>query len=92
MNAGSGLPYTPYVDPTLRVDINSARKPWTFSIDLRLKKHFQLMSLKATGFLEVTNLTDHQNILFVYSRTGKPFDPGFSASAPRRMLITTRAT
>ncbi len=78
VNAGSGLPYTPYVDPTIRVDINSARKPWTYSADLRVKKRFSISSAAFTGFFEVTNLTDHQNVLYVYSRTGKPFDPGFA--------------
>ncbi len=78
INTGSGLPYTPYVDPTIRVDINSARKPWTFSADLRMKKQFQVNSTALTIFLEIINLTDYENILYVYSRTGKPFDPGFS--------------
>jgi len=78
VNTGSGLPYTPYVDPTIRVDINSARKPWTYSADLRVKKRFSISSAAFTGFFEVTNLTDHQNVLYVYSRTGKPFDPGFA--------------
>jgi len=78
VNAGSGLPYTPYVDPTIRVDINSARKPWTYSADLRVKKRFTIGPAAFTGFFEVTNLTDHQNVLYVYSRTGKPFDPGFA--------------
>ncbi len=78
INAGSGLPYTPYVDPTIRVDINSARKPWTFSTDLRMKKQFQYNSTALTLFLEVINLTNYENVFYVYSRTGKPFDPGFS--------------
>ncbi len=30
------------------------------------------------AFLEVLNLTNYRNVLYVYSRTGKPFDPGFS--------------
>jgi len=78
INAGSGLPYTPYVDPTIRVDINSARKPWTFSADLRVRKRIFLQSINLTAFLEVLNLTNYKNVLYVYSRTGKPFDPGFS--------------
>ncbi len=78
INAGSGLPYTPYVDPTLRVDINSARKPWTFSADLRVKKQMMYKSVGLTFFVEIINLTDYQNVFYVYSRTGKPFDPGFS--------------
>lgn len=78
INAGSGLPYTPYVDPTIRVDVNSARKPWTFTADLRLQKSILLKNPQLVLVAEVTNLTDHKNVLFVYSRTGKPFDPGFS--------------
>ncbi len=77
-NAASGLPYTPYVDPAFRVDINSARKPWTYSVDTRINRKFEFGALRLTSFLEITNLTNHQNILFVYSRTGKPFDPGAS--------------
>jgi outer membrane receptor protein involved in Fe transport len=76
--AGSGLPYTPYVDPTVRVPINSGRKPWTFSADIRLRKAFPLGKVKVEGLLEITNITDYQNVLYVYARTGKPFDPGFS--------------
>ena len=78
VNAGSGLPYTPYVDPTFRVIPNSARKPWTLTVDLRLKKYVDWDPLQLTIFLEVLNLTDYENVLYVYSRTGDPFDPGFA--------------
>lgn len=78
VNVASGLPYTPYVDPTIRVEVNSARKPWTYSLDLRLKKQFKIAALTPALFLEVMNLTDHDNVLVVNSRTGKPFDQGLS--------------
>lgn len=78
VNVASGLPYTPYVDPTIRVDVNSARKPWTYSLDLRVKKMVEVGNLKPSIFLEVMNMTDHDNILVVNSRTGKPFDQGLS--------------
>ncbi|UCD37752.1 MAG: TonB-dependent receptor [Fidelibacterota bacterium] len=78
IEAGSGLPYTPYVDPTVRIPINSGRKPWTFSADLRIRKAVYLGGVKLDGLLEITNLTDYQNVMYVYARTGKPFDPGFS--------------
>ncbi|MFC1620627.1 hypothetical protein ACFL45_11890, partial [Candidatus Neomarinimicrobiota bacterium] len=42
VTVGSGLPYTPYVDPTIRIPENSGRKPWTFRADVRLRKGFQL--------------------------------------------------
>ncbi|RMF10619.1 MAG: TonB-dependent receptor [Candidatus Neomarinimicrobiota bacterium] len=78
LNAGSGLPYTPFVDPTVRVEVNSARMPWTFTADLRLKKDLFSGRIRGTLFLEAKNLTDYTNVLSVYPRTGKPFDPGFS--------------
>ena len=78
INAGSGLPYTPYVDPTLHVEVNSARKPWTFTADLRVKKRMAIGLFNFTSFFEIINLTNYENVYYVYSRTGKPFDPGFS--------------
>lgn len=78
LNVASGLPYTPYVDPTIRVEVNSARKPWIYSLDLRLRKQFQVGNLRPAFFLEIMNVTNHENVLFVNSRTGKPFDQGTS--------------
>jgi len=83
--ASSGLPYTPYVDPTVRIDINSARKPWTSTLDFRLQKQFPFSFISFAWFLEVTNLFNNENVLFVYSRTGKPYDngqPGLVGSSP----------
>jgi outer membrane receptor protein involved in Fe transport len=76
LQAASGLPYTPYVDPSLRVDINSARKPWTSTIDLRAIKKIWTAGFTTNVFIEVTNLLNVENVLTVYSRTGKPFDQG----------------
>lgn len=78
INVASGLPYTPYVDPTIQVEVNSARKPWTYSLDLRVKKQIKLGALTPALFLEAMNLTDHENILVVNNRTGKPFDQSLS--------------
>jgi hypothetical protein len=78
VRVNSGLPYTPYVDPTVRIDINSGRKPWTSSVDLRAIKTIPFGGVAAAFFIEVTNLFDTENVVFVYSRTGKPFDTGES--------------
>jgi hypothetical protein len=43
-----------------------------------VRKGFHLGFARLEGLLEITNLTNYQNVLHVYSRTGKPFDPGFS--------------
>ncbi|MCW8960243.1 MAG: TonB-dependent receptor [Ignavibacteriaceae bacterium] len=78
VKVNSGLPYTPYVDPTVRIDVNSARKPWTSTIDLRAIKTIPFGGVSAAIFLEITNLLNTENVVFVYSRTGKPFDTGES--------------
>lgn len=78
IKANSGLPYTPYVDPTVRIDVNSARKPWTSTVDLRALKTIPLGKTSLGLFLEITNLFNAENVLYVYSRTGKPFDTGES--------------
>jgi hypothetical protein len=64
------------VDPGIQIDRNSERKPWTFTIDLKAKKSFQTDLGKMTVMLEIKNLTNYENIKFVYSRTGDPFDTG----------------
>jgi outer membrane receptor protein involved in Fe transport len=76
IQAASGLPYTPYVDPGLEVEENSGRMPWTMTADFRADKTFDLGTLRPTVFFEVTNLLDRRNALYVYSRTGKPWDAG----------------
>ena len=78
VQAGSGLPYTPYVDPTVRIDVNSARKTWTSTVDVRLVKKFWIGDIASAFFIEATNLLDAENVRYVYSRTGKPFDTGLS--------------
>jgi outer membrane receptor protein involved in Fe transport len=83
--ASSGLPYTPYVDPTVRIDVNSGRKPWISTFDFRAQKLITFGGVSTALFLEVTNLFDTENVSFVYSRTGKPFDngqPGLVGSSP----------
>lgn len=76
VQAASGLPYTPYVDPGLQVEENSARMPWTMTVDFRADRGFAVGSVKPTVFLEVTNLFDRRNALYVYPRTGRPWDAG----------------
>jgi len=82
---GSGLPYTPYVDPTLRIEPNSGRKPWTSNVDFRVQKNIKISGITTAIFAEVKNLFDRENVVYVYSRTGKPFDtglPGLVGSSP----------
>ena len=58
--------------------MNSARKPWTSTVDLRALKTIPLGVMSLGLFLEITNLFNTENVVYVYSRTGKPFDTGLS--------------
>ena len=49
------------------------------------QKKLQISGVALAAFFEVTNLFDTENVLWVYSRTGKPFDngqPGLVGSTP----------
>lgn len=72
----SGYPYTPSVGGQ-PLEPNSGRRPWTFTIDMVVRKDITLFkNLKAGLFAEIHNLLDRKNPLYVYSETGSPTDPG----------------
>lgn len=86
--AVSGRPYTATLTPQelggtqFAGAINGARKPWTFTLNARVDKRFQLTEgLKLNVYARVSNLLDRQNVTNVYSATGSPTDDGFLASA-----------
>lgn len=79
LTAASGLPYTPSSrDPEASVlpEKNSARKPWTNQLDIRLSKLIHIKSLKFDVYLKAENVFDHINVLRVWTRTGDPWDQG----------------
>jgi len=71
--AASGYPYTPSGRDIGFVDRNSLRQPSTYTIDLELGKTFNFQhGISLRLFAEILNLTDHKNILYVYTDTGDP--------------------
>ena len=79
LTAASGLPYTPSSrDPeaTVLPEKNSARKPWTNQLDIRLSKVLHIKSVKLDLYVKAENVFDHINVLRVWSRTGDPWDQG----------------
>jgi outer membrane cobalamin receptor len=75
----SGLPYTPISDDrTKYFEKNSARMPWTKSIDFRLEKFFPVSMISFSVFIEALNIFDWLNPLIVQQRTGKVWDDGKS--------------
>lgn len=78
-NFSSGLPYTPISDDRTKLfEKNSARMPWTNSVDIRAEKFFAVGGINASYFLEATNIFDRLNPVFVQPRTGKVWDDGKS--------------
>ena len=57
--------------------VNRSTTPWTFQVDMRLDKGFNLMGLEAKAYTYIENLFNRQNVLNVYQRTGSTKDDGF---------------
>ncbi len=72
---GSGLPYTKEMraatDP---YEINNGRMPPTWTLDLKVDYAFNFGRVQLIPYLEIYNLTDRRNVVWVYARTGKPGD------------------
>jgi len=72
LRGSSGYPYTPSGRNTGYVEKNSARMPATYSLDAEISKDWKLSDVTLTVFAEVLNLTDHRNVVYVYTDTGEP--------------------
>ena len=76
VRAASGMPYTPTVGGQA-LEPNSARRPWTWTVDAVFRKDFIFRKNYRIGFIaRISNLFDRKNVLTVYSETGSPTDPG----------------
>jgi len=83
----SGRPYSARTTPTrfgstqFVGSLNGARKPWTFTLNLRLDKEFTInKSLGLNVYFRVSNLLDTRNIINLYSASGSAESDGFNAS------------
>jgi len=73
----SGYPYTPITDdPTLFIPPNSARMPWTSTVDARLEKRWPIAAARLGVFVETTNIFNTLNALRVQPFTGRLWDTG----------------
>jgi outer membrane receptor protein involved in Fe transport len=102
IKASSGEPYTPSARRSNYIPKNSARMPATYSVDLEASKSFRIAPLSFEVFLEVLNLTNAKNVVYVWTDTGDPdvtYDGGHSLEyqldpsnygPPRRMRIGAR--
>ncbi|MEA1973917.1 MAG: TonB-dependent receptor, partial [Candidatus Cloacimonadota bacterium] len=78
----SGEAYTPQTEASgSPLDTNSARMDYTSDASLKITKKFTFKdrySLRA--YLNISNLFDTENVLFVYGRTGEPYETGVDLS------------
>lgn len=73
----SGSPYTPVTEAGTALDVNSERMKYTQNADLKLTKKFTWSNKYSLRFyLNITNLFNNKNEVFVYARTGDPFNSG----------------
>ncbi len=94
--AVSGRPYTAKAAPlefsgaTTVGSINGARKPWTYTINLRVDKDVNFGN-KLTGnvYVRISNVLDRRNVLNVYPATGSPTEDGFIQSFQGENQIRT---
>jgi hypothetical protein len=70
----TGTPYTPefpsYIVPITFVQ-SSDRQPLQWNVDLKLEKFFFLGAFSASVFLQVDNVFDAENELYVYANSGR---------------------
>ena len=62
---GSGFPYTPTRGGREVGARNSARMPWTSTVDLVVDKGFSLGGFSYNVFAEVSNVFDRENVRYV---------------------------
>lgn len=73
VRASSGYPYTPGGRDIGFVVKNSLRQPGNYLVDLKINREIPLTGgTYVNVFTEILNLTNHRNILYVYSDTGEP--------------------
>jgi outer membrane receptor protein involved in Fe transport len=84
----SGRPYTARQTPlelggTQTIgSINGARKPWNFTLNLRVDKTVQLSKGSDVNiYCRISNVLDRRNVINVYPATGSSTDDGFLASS-----------
>jgi outer membrane receptor protein involved in Fe transport len=84
---GSGLPYSPTDSRGVRLgEENVARIPSAWQLDLRADKLFGMGRMKFGIFAEISNLTNHRNVIQVFTDTGLPNDtrdPGYTPQGER---------
>ncbi len=70
--------------------VNSSTTPWNFQLDLRLDKSVSIGRFNTNFYVYVQNLTNRQNVINVFNRTGNAFNDGFLDNAELSSSILAR--
>jgi len=73
--AEAGKPYTPYTKAG-SLELNSGRRPWTYRLDAKVYRDFELLGLQCSLFADINNVFDRKNVRYVWTQTGRADDPG----------------
>ena len=68
--------------------INSAYKPWTSTLDMRIDRDVQFGAYSANVYLWVTNLTNRSNVDEVFVGTGDPASDGYLSTQEGKVWAT----
>lgn len=74
MNLQTGTPYTPSLPSnltTISYTQNSANQPIQWNVNFRFEKFFDIGDIRSSVFLQVENLFDTENELYVYASSGR---------------------
>ncbi|MGE5682248.1 MAG: TonB-dependent receptor domain-containing protein, partial [Bacillota bacterium] len=67
--------------------LNSSTTPWTYQLDARVDKSFNIGPLGFNVYLWVTNLLNTKNVVNVYNVTGDPYNDGYLNDAQGKAMI-----
>lgn len=68
--------------------LNESTTPWTFQLDLRVDKSFEIGPLSFNAYVWVVNLLDTKNVISVFNVTGDPYDDGYLSSTDGQRQIS----
>jgi outer membrane receptor protein involved in Fe transport len=83
----TGTPYTPSLPPQISpisYEVNSARRPYYRNVDLKLEKFFKARAVRFSVFMQINNLFDNMNDVFVHTNTGRSLTNLNSSTNPTR--------
>jgi outer membrane receptor protein involved in Fe transport len=96
---GSGLSYTPVRVQTEVfggtagyfpiAQLGSSQGPWTYQLDMKLDKTFDIRDVSFTAYLWMINVTNALNAIFVYPETGEPGNDGYLDTIAGQNFVRT---